>query len=73
MDAEKLIIQFLKRYKWTIILAIATLIFAICVISFGFFKSLFLFACVAVGVYGGWTLDKKVAKKRSSEENTWYD
>ena len=58
MDEQNLL-ELLKRYKWTIGLAIGALIFAVSVISYGFFKTLFLFACIALGVWGGLTIDKR--------------
>lgn len=60
---DKTIIEFLKRYKWTVILVLAALIFAVSVISYGFFKTVFLFICLAAGVWGGLLLDKRAQDK----------
>lgn len=66
MDDKNLLEQ-LKKYKWTILLAVAALVFAVSVISYGFFKTIFLFACLAAGVWGGLTIDKRAARKNSEE------
>ena len=56
---EKNLIDLIKRYKWTILLALVALIFAVSVISYGFFKTLFLFLCLALGIWGGLIIDKR--------------
>ena len=56
---DKNLLEFLKRHKWTVGLAIGALIFAVSVISYGFFKTLFLFACIALGIWGGLMIDKR--------------
>ena len=56
---EKNLLEMLKRHKWTVGLAVGALIFAVSVISYGFFKTLFPFACIALGVWGGLMIDKR--------------
>lgn len=65
---DKNLIELLKRYKWTIGLAVAALIFAVSVISYGFFKTLFLFVCLGLGVWGGLTIDKRARKGSHDHE-----
>jgi len=48
-----------KEHKWLIIMAVASFLFAVSVISYGFFKTIFLFICVAIGVYAGIWLDRR--------------
>ena len=60
---EKNLLELLKRHKWTIGLAIGALIFAVSVISYGFFKTLFLFICLGLGVWGGLLIDKRAREK----------
>lgn len=62
MDDRNLL-ETLKRYKWTVLLAVAALVFAVSVISYGFFKTLFLFICLALGVWGGLLIDKRAREK----------
>ena len=62
------LLELLKRYKWTVLLAIAALIFAVSVISYGFFKALFLFVCLALGVWGGLLIDKKAREGKGKEQ-----
>ena len=73
MDAEKNLMELWRHYKWTILLTVGALLFAVSVISYGFFKALFLFACLALGVWGGLTIDKRAAAKRNAEEYSRHD
>ncbi|MBR2783282.1 MAG: DUF2273 domain-containing protein [Firmicutes bacterium] len=61
--------EMLKRYKWTILLAVAALIFAVSVISYGFFKTLFLFVCIGLGVWGGLFIDKRAREGKGSSDH----
>ena len=71
MHNDKLTLQQIWRdHKWLIILAAAAFIFAVSVISYGFFKTIFLFACVAVGVYVGYRLDRR--NKTDQSEDDFY-
>ncbi len=56
---DKAILTFLREHKWTIICACIGLIFALCVIAYGFWKALFICLCIAVGIYVGKKLDEK--------------
>lgn len=64
MDSDKIIAEIWRNHKWMLLLAVAGLVFAICVISYGFFKAVFIFVCVAVGVLVGMQIDKSVRAKR---------
>lgn len=66
MESEKFLLEIWRNHKWMLLLAVAGLVFAICVISYGFFKALFIFICVAVGVLVGTQIDKTVRDKRKS-------
>ncbi|MBR5430006.1 MAG: DUF2273 domain-containing protein [Firmicutes bacterium] len=61
--------ELLKRYKWTILLAVAALIFAVSVITYGFFKTLFLFVCLGLGVWGGLFIDRRAKEKKDPSNN----
>lgn len=64
---EKNLLELLKRYRWTILLAVGALIFAVSVISYGFFKTLFLFVCIALGVWGGLLIDKRAKENKGKD------
>ena len=64
---EKNLLELLKRYKWTILLAVGALIFAVSVISYGFFKTLFLFVCIALGIWGGLLIDKRAKENKGKD------
>ena len=64
---EKNLLELLKRYRWTILLAVGALIFAVSVISYGFFKTLFLFVCIALGVWGGLLIDKRAQDNKGKD------
>jgi len=72
MDNDKLtLLQLWRDHKWLIILALAAFVFAVSVISYGFFKTIFLFACVAAGIYAGYRLDLR--KKKDKSEDDFYN
>jgi len=56
-----------RQHKWAIILALLGLVFALFVISYGFFRALFIYICVALGVFFGMQLDRKVDVKTKVE------
>ena len=64
---DKNLLELLKRYRWTILLAVGALIFAVSVISYGFFKTLFLFVCIALGVWGGLLIDKRAKENKGKD------
>ena len=64
---EKNLLELLKRYRWTILLAVGALIFAVSVISYGFFKTLFLFVCIALGIWGGLLIDKRAKENKGKD------
>ena len=62
-----------KNHKGKVIGVLAGIVFGICVINFGFWRSLFLFVCVAVGLIIGSLLDgdsniKKIFSKDEEQE-----
>lgn len=73
MESDKALFELWRKYKWTILLAVFGLIFAVCVITYGFFKSLFIFLCVAAGIFAGIQIDKKSAAKRQPEDGYYHD
>lgn len=68
MESDRELILFWQQHKWTILLAIAGLIFAVSVITYGLFRTVFLFLCIAAGVWGGMKIDKKLAAKKRGGE-----
>ena len=70
---DKTLLEIWKRYKWTILLTLTGFIFAICVITYGFFEALFIFICIAAGVYVGIRLDKRTGNKRKTEDPFYHD
>ena len=66
---DKNLLELLKRYRWTILLAVGALIFAVSVISYGFFKTLFLFVCIALGVWGGLLIDKRAKENKGKDSS----
>jgi len=73
MDVDKVLQEIWKKYKWTILLAFVGLIFAVSVITYGFFKALFIFACMAVCVYFGLKLDRRAQNKRKAEDPFYHE
>ena len=69
METDKNLLELWRRYKWTVILGLAALIFAVSAIYYGFFKALFLVACLALGVWGGLTIDRRAAAGRQHEDH----
>ena len=60
--------QLWQEHKWAIHLTVLAFIFAICVISYGFFKALFIFLCVGVGLFAGVHLDRRKQRKEKMED-----
>lgn len=61
MDVNKTTLAELwRQHKWAIILAVLGLIFALFVISYGFFRALFIFLCVAAGIFIGVQMDRRL-------------
>lgn len=73
MGSDRDVLEFIKRYKWTLILGISGLILAICIITYGFFKALLIGVCVAVGIWFGLRLDKNMSQSSSSEDFHHYE
>ena len=67
------LLDFWRNHKWAIILSLLGLVFAIFVISYGFFKAIFIYICVFVGVFVGVQLDKRVDVKKKVEGFFGYD
>lgn len=69
MDWNKMTLaEFWRDHKWTIILTALAFLFAVCVITYGFFKAVFIFICVGLGLYAGIQLDKRNQHKDKSED-----
>jgi len=68
MDVAGLIINLWTNHKGKIIGAAIGLVFALFVISYGFFQALFIFICVAAGIYIGKKIDSKVNIRQSVED-----
>jgi len=62
-----------KNHKGKIIGVLAGIVFGICVINFGFWRSLFLFVCVAVGLLIGSLLDGDYNIKKMFSKNEDQD
>lgn len=60
-------IELWQKHKWAIILAVLGLLFALFVIGYGFFRALFIFLCVAAGIFIGVQLDRRTDVKRKIE------
>ena len=72
MEWNRYTLQELWRdHKWAILLPVLAFIFAVCVISYGFFRAVFIFVCVGLGLYGGLLLDRRQRRKGKSED--FYD
>ena len=57
-----------RQHKWAVVLALLGLVFALFVISYGFFKALFIYICVALGIFIGIHLDRRVDVKTKVED-----
>ncbi len=57
---ENTILAFWRGHKWQIICAVIGLLFALFVITYGFWKALFICLCIAAGLYIGKLLDDKL-------------
>ena len=71
MDLNKITIMELWRsHKWAIIIAAIALAFALFVIGYGFWRTIFIFACVAAGILIGVHIDKK--RKGDGGDSGYY-
>ncbi len=68
MGSDRDVLEFVKSYKWTIIFSICGFLFAMCIINYGFFKSLLIAICVAAGLWLGLHVDKRLAAKNKAED-----
>lgn len=68
METDKFLLEFWRRHKWTVLCGIIALLFAVSVITYGFFQALFIFLCIGAGLYGGWKLDQRMSKKNKAED-----
>ena len=67
MDWLSLTIQVWEKHKGKIIGVVIGLLFAICVVNYGFWPSLFILACVFLGYYIGKRADNHVNLKETIE------
>lgn len=68
MDIDNAILAFCRNHKWQILCAVIGLLFALFVISYGFWKAIFICVCIAGGLYIGKKLDSKLNIKDAVEE-----
>ncbi|MEG1537297.1 MAG: DUF2273 domain-containing protein [Clostridiales bacterium] len=57
---ENGMLNFWRGHKWQIICTVIGLLFALFVITYGFWKALFISLCVAAGLFIGKKLDEKL-------------
>ncbi|MBQ1501273.1 MAG: DUF2273 domain-containing protein [Firmicutes bacterium] len=62
------IMDFIRSHKWAIILAVAGFFFALLSIKYSFLKALFIYICIALGLGGGYYLDKKTHVREKFED-----
>jgi len=68
MEAEEFLLNLWRNHKGKIIGALCGLVFALFVISFGFFEALFICLCIAVGLFIGKKIDAKINIRQSVED-----
>ena len=68
MDWYSLWMEIWHNNKGKIIGIIAALLFALFVISVGFWKTIFIFICILIGFYIGKKIDDKINIKESIEK-----
>ena len=65
MDAAEFLVNLWHNHKGKILGVLGGLIFAILVISYGFFAALFICLCIAAGFYIGKRIDAKINIRQS--------
>jgi len=68
MDVVELLFELWRSHKGKFIGVICGLIFALFVISYGFWKALFICLCILVGFYLGKKVDSKIDIRKSVED-----
>ena len=68
MDVAEILIELWHNHKGKFIGVVCGLIFSLFVISFGFWKALFIFFCILVGFYLGKKVDSKIDIRKSVED-----
>lgn len=68
MENDRQILDFLRKHIWTILLALAGLFFALLAIKYTFLKAIFIFLCIALGLWIGRMIDKKTNVRKSVED-----
>jgi len=66
-DKQQLL-DFWREHKWALLLAVAGFFFALLAIKYSFFKAVFIYLCVALGVWGGRLLDKKTGVREKVKD-----
>jgi len=68
MDVAEFLVYIWRNHRGKMIGVALGLIFALFVISYGFFEALFICFCIAVGLYVGKKIDDKMNNRRSSDD-----
>jgi uncharacterized membrane protein len=68
METDKQLLDFLRNHKWAILLAFAGLFFALLAIKYSFLKAIFIFLCIALGLWLGRFIDNKTNVRRSVKD-----
>jgi len=67
MGIEQNLLEFWRKHKWVVILGLAGLFFALLAIKYSFLKALFIYLCIAIGVWIGRILDRKTNVREKIE------
>ena len=68
MEMDKQLLELWRNHKWKIILAAGGFFFALLAIHYSFLKAIFIYLCIALGVWGGRIIDKKTHLRQSVED-----
>lgn len=68
METEKQLIDIWRNHKWSILLAVCGLFFALLAIKYTFLKAVFIFICIGIGIWIGRYLDKKTNIRNSVKD-----
>lgn len=68
METENQLLEVWRKHKWAIILAVAGFFFALLAIKYSFMKAVFIYICIALGVWGGHMLDSKTNVRKKVED-----
>ncbi len=68
MQNDMQLLEIWRKHKWVIILGLAGLFFALLAIKYSFLKAIFIYLCIALGVWLGHMLDKKTNVREKVED-----